>query len=302
MLTVATLAIMLCTISSFTALRPRMFVYKKLGLSKSPPLLSLSAFMTSTSTHNDDQHQPRVGAEAIGNETTISSLDPLIVCGPSGAGKGTIIHKFMTERGGSEKFQFTVSHTTRQPREGESDGIHYHFVSVATMRELMRQNAFLESAEVHGNYYGTSWGAMQAIHSTGRRGLLDIDVQGVKRIKEVASNAGTLHDERNHTDLQPSTSYLSSLSSASSSHALRLRPKYLFIAPPSVDALKERLIGRKSESEASLQRRIANAASELEYGLQPGNFDAVVVNDDLETAVLEFDRAVLRLYSIDGLA
>jgi guanylate kinase len=151
----------------------------------------------------------------------------------------------------------------------------------------MRQNAFLESAEVHGNYYGTSWRAMQAIHSPGRRGLLDIDVQGVKRIKEVASNAASLQDGKNHTD---------------SSHDLRLRPKYLFIAPPSVEALKERLIGRKSESEASLQRRIANAASELEYGLQPGNFDAVVVNDDLETAVLEFDRAVRRLYSSDGLA
>jgi guanylate kinase len=301
MLTVATLAIMLCTISSFTTLRPRMFVYKKLSLSKRPPLLSLSAFMTSTSTHNEDQHQRRAGAAGIGNETTMP-LDPLIVCGPSGAGKGTIIHKYMTERGGSEKFQFTVSHTTRQPREGESDGLHYHFVTVATMQELMRQNAFLESAEVHGNYYGTSWRAIQAIHSTGRRGLLDIDVQGVKRIKEVASNAASLHDERNHTDPQPTASSLSSVSSTSSSDTLRLRPKYLFIAPPSVEALKERLIGRKSESEASLQRRIANAASELEYGLQPGNFDAVVVNDDLETAVLEFDRAVRHLYSSDGLA
>jgi guanylate kinase len=248
--------------------------------------------------YGDEQHQRR--AQASSNATTVS-LDPLIVCGPSGAGKGTIIHKYMTERGGNEKFQFTVSHTTRQPREGESDGVHYHFVSVATMQELMRQNAFLESAEVHGNYYGTSWKAMQAIHSTGRRSLLDIDVQGVKRIKEVASNPASLHQEQNHTDHQPSASYLSSLSSASASYMLRLQPKYLFIAPPSVDALKERLIGRKSESEASLQRRIANAAAELEYGLRPGNFDALVVNDDLQTAVIEFERAVDRLYSLDGL-
>jgi Guanylate kinase len=147
MLTVATLAIMMCTISSFTTLRPRMFVYKKLSLSKRPPLLSLSAFITSTSTHNDDQQHRQAAGEGIGNETTMT-LDPLIVCGPSGAGKGSIIHKYMTERGGSEKFQFTASHTTRQPREGESDGVHYHFVSVATMRELLNLDLTEGSCEL----------------------------------------------------------------------------------------------------------------------------------------------------------
>merc|ERR1719215_859288 len=84
-------------------------------------------------------------------------LDPLIVCGPSGVGKGTIIARFMDEMGGSDRFGFTVSHTTRKPREGEVDGVHYHFVDAETMRRRISEGGFfLESAEVHGNLYGTS--------------------------------------------------------------------------------------------------------------------------------------------------
>jgi guanylate kinase len=80
-----------------------------------------------------------------------------------------------------------------------------------------------------------------------------------------------------------------------------LRPKYLFIAPPSLEALEARLLGRRSESPESFRRRIDNARAELEYGLARGNFDAVVVNDDLESAVLDFERAVRLLYEVrDG--
>jgi guanylate kinase len=244
-------------------------------------------------------------------------LDPLIVCGPSGVGKGTIIHKYMTERGGSEKFQFTISHTTRQAREGEVDGVHYHFVTTEMMRDLLRDGSFVESAQVHGNYYGTSWSALRAVQRTGKRSLLDIDVQGVQRIKKIANNNADFSlrgDRQEASSLRRSISsssalsYLSLLSlqarsspSLSSSEGLshrsfQLQPKYLFIAPPSLRALEERLWGRKSESTESFRRRIENARSELEYGLTAGNFDAVVVNDDLDAAVRDFERAVRLLY------
>lgn len=206
-----------------------------------------------------------------GDANEKSVLEPLVVCGPSGVGKGTIIDRYMDEYNGSERFQFTTSHTTRQPREGELPGFHYHFVTHAEMQRLLDEEAFLESASVHGNWYGTSWMAIGAVQQTGRRALLDIDVQGVQRIKEIASE----------------------------SSPTRLDPKYIFIAPPSVEVLRERLIGRASESEESLKRRVANAEAELTYGLAEGNFDAIVINDDLAQAVADFDAAIDRLYRQD---
>ncbi len=193
-------------------------------------------------------------------------LDPLIVCGPSGVGKGTIIAKFMEELGGKEYFAFTVSHTTRSPRVGEEDGVHYHFVDVKAMKEAIMNGKFLEHAEVHGNYYGTSWSSLEQVQRKGKRCLLDIDVQGVKNIKQMESNG--------------------------------LKPKYIFISPPSIDVLEQRLISRGTESAESLARRTANAQSELDYGQQPENFDAVVVNHDLNEACQEFARLVQELYDV----
>jgi guanylate kinase len=171
---------------------------------------------------------------------------------------------------------------------------------------------------VHGNYYGTSWSALRAVQSAGKRSLLDIDVQGVQRIKQIASETGfgyrSLQADRQEASSTPPSlssstlSYLSSLSSPgptpstspSFTHlSFQLRPKYLFIAPPSLEALEARLWGRKSESAESFRRRIDSARSELEYGLASGNFDAVVVNDDLDAAVRDFERAVRHLYG-DG--
>jgi guanylate kinase len=226
------------------------------------PVNSLRSFHSSRSHANDSDSDTLV-------------LDPLIVCGPSGVGKGTIIEKFMREFGGSEHFGFTVSHTSRSPREGEADGVHYHFSTVDGMRDLLQREHFLEHAEVHGNIYGTSWSSIKSIQADGFRGLLDIDTQGVKRIK-------TLEDS---TDGEQQQQFL-------------LKPKYIFIAPPSIETLKERLMGRKSESEESLQRRIGNAKAEVTYGLAEGNFDAIITNDDLEQACRDFDRTVRDLYNL----
>ena len=193
-------------------------------------------------------------------------LEPLIICGPSGVGKGSMIAKYMEDFGGQSDFEFTVSHTTRAPRPGEVDGIHYNFVDMESMKTAIGNSEFLEYAEVHGNYYGTSWESMKSIQRRGKRALLDIDVQGVKNIKEMESTS--------------------------------LRPKYVFIAPPSMDVLAERLVGRGTESVESLARRTANARAEVEYGLSEGNFDAIVVNDDLETSTKEFANVIRDLYHL----
>lgn len=193
-------------------------------------------------------------------------LDPLIVCGPSGVGKGTIIAKFMEKMGGSDQFGFTVSHTTRQPREGEVNGVHYHFVDMEEMKQQIQDGKFLEFAEVHGNFYGTSLQSLGDVQDQGKRCLLDIDVEGVRSIKKIAWE-------------------------------MLIEPKYLFIAPPSLDSLKERLVGRGTETAETLARRTANAKAEVEYGTLQ-NFDAIVVNNDLDVACKDFSETVRKMYDL----
>lgn len=196
------------------------------------------------------------------------TLKPLVVCGPSGVGKGTIISRFMDEFGGSERFGFTVSHTTRKPRPGEIDGIHYNFIDESTMKEDIENGKFLEWANVHGNFYGTS---LKSLSSSDKYPLLDIDVQGVKSIKK--------WQEQHKYTSQPS-----------------LNAKFVFIAPPSLDILKKRLLGRGTETSESITKRTENAIQEVQYGLSEGNFDAIIVNDDLDRACEEFNKVIKDLY------
>jgi len=208
-------------------------------------------------------------AEPFSSSSPSSSdmvLDPLVVCGPSGVGKGTMIQKFMEEWNGKDQFQFTVSHTTRSPRPGEVNGIHYHFVDIPSIKRGIENGEFLEHAEVHGNYYGTSWQSLRDIQKMGKHCLLDIDVQGVKNMKRMESDT--------------------------------LKPKYIFISPPSLEVLQERLIGRQTESVESVARRTANAKAEMEYGLEKGNFDALIINHDLNEACQEFASTIRELYDL----
>lgn len=191
-------------------------------------------------------------------------MEPLVVCGPSGVGKGTIINRFMEEMGGKERFGFTVSHTTRLPRPGEVNGVHYHFLSKENMQRDIAEGLFLEHAEVHGNFYGTSWQSLRDVQLAGKRCLLDIDVQGVQNLKAM--------------------------------EAPTLKPKYLFIAPPSMKLLEKRLAGRGTESAESLARRTANARWEMAYSQQAGAFDHIVVNDDLDQACRDFAAVIETLY------
>ena len=214
--------------------------------------------------------------------TTI--LQPLIVCGPSGVGKGTIIEQYMTspKYNGSNQFGFTVSHTTRNPRPGEVNGIHYHFCKSITDIERSIQNLeFLEYATVHGNIYGTSLESLRHVqYHLGKLPLLDIDVQGVKHIKDYIANTNNDTD----TDTPPPPPIL------------KLDATFIFIAPPSLSTLKKRLEGRGTETQESLEKRTLNASNEMEYGLSPGNFDYIIVNDDLDQACHDFDLAIRELY------
>lgn len=203
---------------------------------------------------------------------------PLIISGPSGVGKGTLIDKLLNfynhqwyyyEDDESEfsvsdvHFKFSVSHTTRKPRPGEVDGVHYHFTNKEHMLQEIKEGKFIEYAEVHGNLYGTSYSSVQSVIDEGHIVILDIDVQGARKVQE-----------------SDSIQY----------------PLSIFIAPPSMSTLERRLRDRRTENEESIQRRIENARKEVEYGTKKGSFDEVVVNDDLELAFLSLRHILEERY------
>lgn len=166
---------------------------------------------------------------------------PLIVSSPSGAGKTTLTTALLKEL----PLRFSVSHTTRKPRQNEEDGREYHFTSRTDFIRLIEQGAFLEWAEVHGNLYGT--GRAEIERNQDARGIIfDIDHQGARQIKSSEPDAVAV-----------------------------------FILPPSMAILEKRLRGRASEDEETVQRRFGVALREIEhYGL----FDYVLVNEDLTEA------------------
>ncbi len=169
----------------------------------------------------------------------------LIVSSPSGAGKTTLTSRLMQQ---VPDLYFSVSHTTRKPRAAEEDGREYHFVSRETFEKLVQLDEFLEWAEVHGNLYGTS--RAEVTRRGGARGIIfDVDHQGARQIKSADPQAVTV-----------------------------------FILPPSMDLLEQRLRGRASEDEATVQRRFAVAREEIaHYGM----FDYVLVNENLDEATAQ---------------
>ena len=168
-----------------------------------------------------------------------------VLSAPSGCGKTTMLRRVMEMLPG---LAFSVSHTTRAPREGEVDGRDYHFVSREEFMALRdrQPSGFLEWAEVHGNFYGTGRDEVERQLAAGLDVILDIDVQGAAQVRENAE------------------------------------PVTIFIAPPSLDELARRLRGRGTEDEATLSLRLANAAKEMEAA---GSYDYLIVNDDLDQAV-----------------
>lgn len=167
----------------------------------------------------------------------------MIICGPSGSGKGTLINRLLSSH--PDIFALSVSHTSRKPRPGEIDGYHYHFRSLDYLKNDIENGTipYIEHAEVHGNLYGTRQDAVDSIHAQGKVCILDLDVKGVQQLKAAAFCG-----------------------------------RFLFLAPPSLQDLEERLRGRQTESEESIQLRLANARAELAYGQGAGAFDQVLVN------------------------
>lgn len=180
-----------------------------------------------------------------------------VISAPSGTGKTTLCRLLL---GAVDGIGYSVSHTTRQPRTGEIDGRDYFFVSVETFETMIREQALVEWARVHGNYYGTSTAFIRQSLDEGRDILLDIDVQGAAQILDHYPDAVTI-----------------------------------FIMPPSMEALRRRLTGRGTDSAEVIETRIKNAEDEI---AKREFYRHVIVNDDLETAKNElFD--LVRLYRED---
>ncbi|WP_040291760.1 guanylate kinase [Alishewanella agri] len=175
-----------------------------------------------------------------------------IISAPSGAGKSTLIQALLKRY---SDMRLSVSHTTRAPRAGEQDGVHYHFTTIPDFQQRIANGEFLESAEVFGNYYGTSTQAIRELLSQGIDVFLDIDWQGAQQIR--AKVAGTIG---------------------------------IFILPPSLDALQQRLTHRATDSAEVIAKRMAQAQSEMSHAFE---YDYLIINDQLEQAYNELERIVL---------
>ncbi len=174
-----------------------------------------------------------------------------VISGPSGAGKGTLVARV---RELHPNLGLTVSATTRSPRDGEVDGVSYYFLSREEFMSRVDAGAFVEWAEVHGNCYGTLVSEVESKLAAGSSLILEIDVQGALQVKERIPEA-----------------------------------VLVFIEPPSLEVLRERLVGRGTESAESIEIRMANAERELALAER---YDDVIVNDDLERATSDLLGAI----------
>ena len=171
---------------------------------------------------------------------------PVVVAAPSGTGKTTVCREVVARDAGIE---FSISHTTRAQRPRERDGVDYHFVSAAEFQRLVDEGAFLEWAVYNGHRYGTSWKAIDGPLRQGRDLLLEIEVQGARQVRERRADA-----------------------------------RFIFLLPPTLATLRERLERRGSDDAAAIATRLEIARREMEEG---ASFDYAVVNDQLERCVDE---------------
>lgn len=169
-----------------------------------------------------------------------------IICGPSGVGKGTVVSRLLAQ---DPTLYFSVSATTRPPRPGEEDGIHYHFLSQEQFQHWIREDAFLEYAEFVGNYYGTPQKYVDEAMAAGRDVILDIEIQGADQV-----------------------------------HRKRPDAVRIYVAPPSWEELERRLIGRGTEDMERVRRRLERGKQEFAAARE---FDYFVINDTVDRAVEE---------------
>ncbi|MBN1297967.1 guanylate kinase [bacterium] len=168
----------------------------------------------------------------------------MIVSAPSGGGKSTLIREMLQR---FDNLRHSISYTTRTPRLDEGDKNDYHFIDEAAFLQMQAADEFLEWAEVHGRLYGTSRNDLDTLLAHGYDVIMDIDIQGAMQAKEQLADA-----------------------------------VYVFVMPPSMEILEQRLRDRRSETLAALERRLSNALQEIPWY---DRYDYVVINDDLETAI-----------------
>lgn len=181
-----------------------------------------------------------------------------VIAAPSGGGKTSLVHALLEREPG---IRLSVSYTTRPPRPGEIDGIHYHFVDESRFMALQAAGEFLEHAHVHGNWYATSANWLREQVATGRDVLLEIDWQGAAQVrKHIAASV------------------------------------HIFILPPSLPVLKERLEKRGQDAPAVIARRLDAARDEMRHC---GEFDYVIINQDFATAVDDL-AAIVRASRLRG--
>jgi len=179
-----------------------------------------------------------------------------LLSAPSGAGKSTLIRGILAMLGkGEAAIDFSISHTTRAPRAGELDGREYHFVDAEVFQRMISEDRFLEWAEVHGNYYGTSKEAVLPQLERGVDVVLDLDVQGAERMMRAFPEAHSI-----------------------------------FVLPPSYDDLVQRLEGRNLDGEKEIARRLAVSLWEIR---RYGSYQYVIVNDDAEQATRALAAIIL---------
>lgn len=185
----------------------------------------------------------------------------IIFSAPSGSGKSTIINKLMSEYG--LRGRFSISATSRKPRGSEQDGVEYYFLTEEDFRKRIGEGDFLEYEEVYpGCFYGTLRSEVDRTLDRGENVILDIDVQGGLNVKKIYGD----------------------------------RALTLFIQPPSIERLRERLERRGTDAPEVIERRLAKAETELSFA---PNYDAVVVNDDLEEACRDAARVIEDFLSTD---
>lgn len=175
----------------------------------------------------------------------------LVVSGPSGAGKGTICKEFLNN---NKDVKLSVSATTRKPREGEVDGVNYFFVTKDKFKEMIANNELLEYAQIYDNFYGTPKAAILENLENGYDVVLEIEMQGAKQIKEVYPEG-----------------------------------VFIFILPPSLNELKNRIVGRGTETQEQINKRFSCAIDEI---CQIENYDYFIVNNDVKTSAKELEYII----------
>ncbi|OAF66531.1 hypothetical protein A3Q56_05738 [Intoshia linei] len=191
-----------------------------------------------------------------------NKLRPVVIAGPSGVGKSTLIKKLIQNY--PNEFGFSVSHTTRNIRKGEVDEKNYYFIDTQQFLEKVKEKCFIEYAKYANNFYGTSYEAVENLIKLKKICILDIDTQGFKRVKNIIKS--------------------------------KINVIYIFIKPKSLDQLKTRLEKRGTETKNSIEMRLKIAEKEINFAQNSSVYNKIIVNDDVNIAYSQLTEYLKNQY------